>query len=167
VASQRGEDCNWERLDREQHPVNCVSGDDAKAFCSWTGGRLPTDQEWFAEASDSGRRRFPWGGDPAKGADDALFDCAHSVLRGPDGPRGCDRKSTAPVCSLPAGNSVSGLCDMSGNLWEFTAAGGSAKTRERGGSFMDRAPLPMSITAAETQRRFLSWGEFGFRCVRP
>lgn len=167
VTSHPGEQCNWEHKNREDHPVNCVSSDDATAFCSWVGGRLPSDAEWFAEASNAGRRRFAWGGDPKKAEDDALFDCAHVVFRGPEGPRGCGRTSTANVCSLPAGNSVSDLCDMSGNLWEWTLSAGSAQARERGGSWEDRGPLVLSLEAAEHDRRFVSWGELGFRCVRP
>lgn len=167
ITSHQGEDCNWEHKGREDHPVNCVSSDNAQAFCSWVGGRLPSDTEWFAEASNAGRRRFPWGGDPKKTEDDALFDCAHVVFRGPEGPRGCGRSSTANVCSLPSGNSVSDLCDMSGNLWEWTVSADSPQARERGGSWEDRQPLVLSIEAADHDRRFVSWPELGFRCVRP
>ena len=40
-----GEYCHWEtRL--EKRPINCVDWHQAKAYCSWAGKSLPTEQEW-------------------------------------------------------------------------------------------------------------------------
>ena len=55
--------CNWGLADRDGHPLNCVDWRQATAFCSWAGGRLPTEQEWEAEASNKGSREYPWGGE--------------------------------------------------------------------------------------------------------
>jgi formylglycine-generating enzyme required for sulfatase activity len=163
----RGEECDWERHDRENHPVNCVDEHDAAAFCAWVGGRLPTEQEWYAEASNGGTRRFPWGGDPKLAADDKLFDCAHAVWGDKPSPRGCGKGSSWPVCSKPAGNSVSGLCDMAGNGWEWTTGGTNGLAILRGGSWHYEKPVvSMPKAAGGADGTFPWWGEMGFRCVR-
>lgn len=43
-------------------PVNHVSWDDAVAYCTWTGGRLPSEIEWeFACRGGLENNLFPWG----------------------------------------------------------------------------------------------------------
>ena len=44
--------CNYAWAGKENHPMNCVSFYGAENYCEWMGGRLPTDDEWEAEASN-------------------------------------------------------------------------------------------------------------------
>lgn len=99
--------CNWNASGYEGHPVNCVDCDQAKAFCTWAGGRLPTESEWEYAARSQGQAiDYPWGNETAT--------CSYAVMS-----NGCGTSRTWAVCSKTAGNSAQGLCDMAGNVWEW------------------------------------------------
>jgi len=160
--------CNWGYEDRKDHPMNCVDWFGADQFCKWAGGRLPNKDEWLAEASNGGKRKYPWG--------DEVPTCARCVMydentKSPSGKveSGCGEYRTWPACSKSAGNSVSGLCDMSGNVWEWTTTLFSPQHDwrvVRGGDWMDYEQVYL---LAEMLKRFLPdvrSSTIGFRCVR-
>lgn len=45
----------------EDVAVTCVGVDNARAYCSYVGGRLPTLEEWLLAARGAAPRRFSWG----------------------------------------------------------------------------------------------------------
>ncbi len=128
--------CNWGYSGRGNHPMNCVNWHGADAFCRWAGGRLPTEHEWFAEASNNKTRQYPWGSQKATCARAVMDDGATKGSAGSE-TDGCGEDRTWPVCSKRKGDSVSGICDTSGNVWEWTSSQNESERVSRGGSWLD------------------------------
>ena len=111
----RGEDGRWRerRFDaviplEPWHPVVHVNWYEAQAYCRWAGRRLPTEAEWemaaTLEPATGGKRRFPWGDEPAT-----------------PGRANLDFRAggTVDVRALPDGDSPGGCRQMIGNVWEW------------------------------------------------
>ena len=116
---QQQSSCNWGVAGRDTHPVTCVSWNQAKVYCKWIGGRLPSEAEWEYAARGGGKDKvYPWGNDPASCVYSVMDDRATKVSGGTT-TDGCGVDGTFAACSRIAGNTAHGLCDMSGNAWEW------------------------------------------------
>ena len=153
--------CNYGDLTlNAAHPMNCVDKTGAEQFCAWSNARLPASFEWEGEATNSGE--YPWGDSPDPNCSLAVMHDRAAHLN-----PGCGTSRTATVCSRPLGNSVSGLCDMSGNVKEWTASAGTAGTFTlKGGDFDDDDSSALSPDGGVDLPPTSNDPTIGFRCVR-
>lgn len=99
--------CTWTAYpgEGEGRPVTCVDWYQARAYCAWLGGDLPTEAEWEKAARGTDGRIFPWGDEGVSCNRAIVSFCAASPL---------DVGTTSPD-----GDSPYGLQDMAGNVWEW------------------------------------------------
>ena len=118
------------------HPVTHVSWNDAVAYATWAGGRLPSEAEWeHAARGLLVDPVYPWGDTPPD--DETFFPCNIWQGRFPSDNTGADgHLGLAPALSF-APNGL-GLYNMCGNSWEWTA---DRPDRERERSFEDARVL--------------------------
>jgi formylglycine-generating enzyme required for sulfatase activity len=145
------------------HPVVYVDLEDARAYATWAGKRLPSEEEWQYAAQGPEGRRYPWG--------DAMR---------PGVCNGGETKGTTAVTAFPDGRSAFGCYDLCGNVWEWTESertdGRTRFAMIRGGSYyeakgshwyMDGGPQPCNFAA----KVLLMWpgldrcSTIGFRCA--
>ena len=119
TAAGTGSYATYEVPGKEDHPLNRVNWSQAEDYCQWVGKELCTEAQWEKGARGgceknggpsnckAQSRKYPWGNE--------IPTCDLAVKSECDG-------DTQPVCSVsPEGDSPYGLCDMAGNVWEWTA----------------------------------------------
>jgi formylglycine-generating enzyme required for sulfatase activity len=161
---------NWGKTN---YPIDLLTWEEAKSYCDWAGGRLPTEAEWeYAARAGKDGLKYPWGNEIAP--ENANYDYPGNEWRG-----------TSPVRSYSP--NAWALYDMAGNLWEWVAdwydknyyssmASGkpaedphgpdrvSGYRVERGGSYNTRAEL-LRTSQRRSDEPVVRSAETGFRCV--
>jgi hypothetical protein len=153
--------CNAGKPGRDAHPMNCVSQEEAKAYCAWKKRRLPTEEEWQAEAEGGQARAYPWGAEAP--ADRACWDGAGN--RAGAG----KRAGTCPVKTIASGKSAHGAFDLAGNVWEWTSSCIDAECKQssvRGGGWFNDAPSALKASVRQGEAPTTRSPGLGFRCAR-
>jgi hypothetical protein len=177
------------KADFEQEPADPVvnvSWDEAQSFCQWLtaterasgriggqeGYRLPSDHEWSCadglglkekpEASPAIKcgkleKLYPWG---TKWPPPKEYGNYDPLLR-------VDKfRNTSPVGSFPPNEF--GLCDMSGNVWQWCEDWYDAKHLGRvlrGGSYFGEDAINLACSYRSFSRPGTEYFDHGFRCV--
>ncbi len=194
APSNKDKACNYGIAAKNPHPINCVSWNQAKAYCKWRGPgfRLPTEAEWEKAArggceDDDPKNcaddmpRWVWGNVPKA-------DCQMAIMKDPaNGKTGCGAGSTAPVGSrYDTDVSVYGIWDLAGNVREWTIdywdadfyskSGATAKNPinkvvssevvVRGGGWLSAVPDLRAASRGKPGKSGSSHVNIGFRCVK-
>lgn len=152
---------DWERqTEYPNRPVVGVSWFEATAYCAWKGVRLPTEAEWERAARGPEGTRYPWGNEPA--LDTKRANYAKS-----------EAGSATPVGLFPLGNSVEGVCDLLGNVYEwcedwYGRYGAASEEKSvkvlRGGSGLGN-PRGVRVSYRVRNVPVIRFNNLGFRCA--
>jgi formylglycine-generating enzyme required for sulfatase activity len=175
--------CNERYENRTDHPVNCVTWEQADSYCAFKGWRLPREAEWEFAARGSDGREFSWGDQrpSEKNMNGCGAECRQWRIDAglPDEPvlhpANDGFSGTAPVGSFPAGRSANGLNDMVGNVFEWMqepfvrpgedVANAHGKRVIRGGAFNSFRPQFANPALRVGQTEDAHVHAIGFRCA--
>ncbi len=149
----------------DNKPVTWVSLEDARAYATWAGKRLPHEWEWQYAAQDTDGRLYPWG----KNRDTTLMPPADNTR---------NMRAPANVNTYPNAASPFGVMDLTGNVWQWTDEYTDDHTRSavlKGGSYYHAQTSGWYFPQAQEvnkQAKYLLMSPgmdrsaaIGFRCV--
>lgn len=139
-------------------PGRAASGitlEEARAFCTGRGGRLPTEDEWIVAAAGDRPRRYPWGDTGA-----VCRRAAWGLTRGP-----CGQGATGPdtVGAHPDGATPLGIQDLAGNVAEWVESGTVGVVR--GGSYDTDLATDLRTWVRREVSQASRDPSIGFRCA--
>jgi formylglycine-generating enzyme required for sulfatase activity len=189
-----GPGCTFAGSETAEHPINCVTKQEATTYCTWYGskaakaakGRLPSEAEW-ERAARGGCELYPsgecktqvvtyvWGDTPAP-------SCKQAIVKDGTG-AGCDGTKTVPIVARPGTDrSLYDVYDLGGSVSEwvldvfsstyYASLGGATKNPVNTASGTDTVVRGASYASDKTDLRAArrassaaSSQSIGFRCV--
>ena len=149
---------------KDDHPVSQVSYNDSLNYCKWANKNLPTEAQWEKGARGPDGNEYPWGNTEPNDTT-ANFD----NLIG----------STSKAGNYEKGQSLYGLLDMAGNVYQWCqdwyGTGPRAESNPagpetgserviKGGSFIESMESLRSANRDRYEPGYSSF-LFGFRCA--
>lgn len=143
--------------DTKNHPMNCVTAEEAEAYCGFVQKRLPTMPEWLSAARSAANAPYTWG--PALPTDQPCWR---------------ELNGTCPVGSHPKDVSPFNILDLVGNVAEWTASKTPSRLAESGmplrvfagGNWFNSQPEKLVLDAEHLLDPATRQTTLGFRCVR-
>jgi hypothetical protein len=154
---------------KANRPVVGLMWSQARNYCDWIQGRLPTEAEWERAAQGPGSAAYPWGSEAP--------DCTRANF-------GECKRPLGSVGGFQQGVSPLGIFDMSGNAAEWVGdwydpnyyrdapsddpvgpASGTVRV-VRGGSYASDAAQVSAYARAYEKPKY-NRADLGFRCVVP
>ena len=135
-------------------PAVHVTWDEASAYCAYSGGRLPTSDEWilsaYTELRDEPDGEYQTG----------------KVYRYPvgDTPAGMNNNRSHHLSVKTTHKGVNGLFDMGGNVWEWLADRREDEALTAGGSWW-YGPEKATVNGLQWKQTDFYAVYIGFRCV--
>ena len=160
----------------ETLPLNCVTWEEANAFCLWDGGFLPTEAEWqYAASGGHQQRAYAWSNPPGS----LTVDCSYTNYKptsatcpggmvinqvGSESPKGDGRWNQADL----GGNLLSWILDYENGPYGATCddcaeLDPSTSRILRGGRFDAAASRTNERISSGPENRSY---EVGIRCAR-
>jgi len=126
-------------------PVRGIDYAAAKAYCTWRGKRLPSEDEWEFAARGPGRKIFPWGD------------------RAEDAPAAQSRRLW-PAQTEPA-TGFFGARGLGGAVWEWTEGAAEARPILRGPSYLVNLSFYERLATRERENPTHARVDTGVRCA--
>jgi len=167
---------------QEKFPVIWISYEDAKAYASWSGKRLPTETEWQYAAQTSKLNDWPWGDKVKVTRKEEVVTSTLTVSKLQIDSAYCNTGNGKlyPVGKYKKGVNPYGLYDLVGCVWQLTndeydngtnyflvLKGGSYFLPASSWWYVEGGPRELTYTQKllRISQGFERCGTVGFRCV--
>lgn len=169
---------------QENYPVVNVSYEDAQAYATWAGKRLPTEVEWQYAAQTSDLKEWPWNQrTPVKRVEEVITSTLTVIsIQGIDSTV-CNlgNGELYPVGKYPKGANDFGLEDLVGCVWQLTndvyQSGSYRYIMMKGGSYFKPSSSWWYVQSGPRELNYRQYllrvsqgfernATVGFRCVK-